>query len=128
MLERTASMASVSTARFGSRASASTVVAQSARSRPLRLNKKTKKDVRRKGVVTQRPVQTCASSSAGSKVAQQGSYRAANLPDDESDLLAQIHTSVQAALTDGKVLLDVEVPVSYFSGVVVREVSCLSER
>lgn len=59
-----------------------------------------------------------SSSSSAGKVSQQGSYRAANLPNDESDLLAQIHTSVQAALTDGKVLLDVEVPVQFFAGVV----------
>ena len=58
-----------------------------------------------------------ASESVG-KVAKQGSYRATNLPNDESDLLAQIHTAIQAALSDGKVLLEVEVPVTYFSGVV----------
>ena len=46
----------------------------------------------------------------GSKVARQGAYRVTDLPEDESDLLARIHTSIQAALSDGKVLLDVEVP------------------
>ncbi len=54
----------------------------------------------------------------GSKVARQGAYRVTDLPEDESDLLARIHTSIQAALSDGKVLLDVEVPVQYFDGVV----------
>ena len=59
-----------------------------------------------------------SSSGSGSKVSRQGSYRATDLPDDESDLLARIHTALQAAMSDGKTLLDVEVPVNYFSGVV----------
>ena len=45
----------------------------------------------------------------------QGSFRA-SLPNDESELLAIIHTSLQTAIADGKVLLDVEVPVSFFDG------------
>ena len=70
---------------------------------------------------------TMMSSAGGSKVSRQGSYRATgSLPDDESDLLAQIHTSIQAALTDGKVLLDVEVPVQFFSGVVGVGSDCIA--